>query len=84
MRWMRHRLVRLAALAVLLLAGSVVASAQEPPKPVTPKPAPVQTGCEVYATHLKGQRDTLEAQLANALAELATLRKQTVPPPVEK
>lgn len=61
--------VAVAAIA-LLLAGT--ASAQETPKPVP-------TGCEVYANHLKQQRDSLEAQLSNVVAELAALKKQLEP-----
>ena len=63
---------RLVALGALLLLGATVAVAQE-----APKAAP--TGCEVYASHLKQQRDNLEAQLSNVVAELATLKKKLEP-----
>lgn len=39
------------------------------------EPDKVPTGCEIYSNHLKSQRDTLEAQLANSLAEIAALKK---------
>ena len=59
----------------VLLAGCATATAQEPPKPTQPAVVEPSHGCAIYANYLKGQRDTLEAQLANALAELAVLKK---------
>ena len=55
-------------LALVLIALVSQAQAQE-----TPQPQPV-TGCQVLVNHLKQQRDTLEAQIANLVAEVEKLK----------
>lgn len=78
---MRHRLIIAATLVSALSFGAAApAGAQDVPPappvltPATPTP-PVPTGCDIYANHLKSQRDSMEAQLSNALAEIAALKK---------
>ena len=69
---MRRWLMPGAILAVTLGVGGALA--QEPSKaPESSAPG----GCAVYVTYLKAQRDTLEAHLANAVAELTALKKAT-------
>ena len=67
--------LRIIVALLLLSAAPVMTTAQEPPKPPAPALVEPPQGCAIYANYLKGQRDTLEAQLANALAELAVLKK---------
>ena len=57
----------------ILFSVGLVEAQSPPPEPPTPP-----TPCQLYASTLKAQRDQLETQVANAVAEVERLKAEAV------